>query len=199
MATVMRGWQWYNSNIYTPRVNCPFDVWDAVVEMCFAITWNSLVSIYSIKVFHVDCCFFLKKICLLSRSLPLCAYWAQLCLQPPKCMESRCWNSSWDPHPWLDLAQPAGSGATWHPGWPSRLHLWVVAFRLQLCAASVDVDILERQRPLLTLSVLWSCYLDFKKSMRSFWEGSAAFAEVNFHKSLRLIQLLQLREGGITL
>lgn len=29
--------------------------------------------------------------------------------------------------------------------------------------------------------------------------SNAAFAEVNFHKSLRLIQLPQLRDAGITL
>lgn len=117
-------------------------------------------------------------------------------------------SSSWAPHPWLDLAQPAGSEATWHPGWPSKQASPVgrrhpgLSLRLQLWAATGDFDLPPEKQSHC------ACFSDTRlnhaviyifKTLRSFWESSAAFAEVNFHKSLRLIQLLQLRDGGITL
>lgn len=121
-------------------------------------------------------------------------------------------SSSWAPYPWLDLAQPAGSEATWHPGWPSEQASPVgrrcpgLSLRLQLCCGYgwcwLQPPPPEKTKPLCVLfshSALSCCYLYFENSMRRFGGSSAAFAEVNFHKSLRLIQLLQLRDGGITL
>lgn len=124
-------------------------------------------------------------------------------------------SSSWAPHPWLDLAQPAGSEATWHPGWPSKQPSPVgrccsgLSLRLLLCAATGDVDSIPAAtkkikaivRAFLTLRFYCAVIYILKTQWGSFFcgAGCAAFGEVNFHKSLRLIQLLQLRDGGITL
>lgn len=111
-------------------------------------------------------------------------------------------SSSWAPHPWLDLAQPAGSEATWHPGWPSKQASPVarlcpgLSLFLQLCAAIWDVYFNPATSNVCMHTASPCCNLYFEGVLG---ECSAAFAQVNFHKSLRLIQLLQHREGGITL
>lgn len=121
-------------------------------------------------------------------------------------------SSSWAPHPWLDLAQPAGTEATWHPCWPACVpHLWVdvvlgwasisgCALLLVMLTPALPPD-KQSRRACLSHAECLLCYnLYFENSTRSFWgRNSVAFAGVNFHKSLRLIQLLQLRDGGITL
>lgn len=79
-----------------------------------------------------------------------------------------------------------------------------LSLRLQLCAAATgdfNPACHQKTKAIVRAFLTLSCNLYFENSTRSFfWGGSsAAFAEVNFHKSLRLIQLLQLRDGGITL
>ena len=200
----MRAWQWYNSNIYTQRVYGPFDV----RHRCHCrSTRISLVSVHSINLFHTEC--------LVSPQGHSSYVHTErsFAVSHPSARGADVGSSSWAPHPWLDLAQPAGSEATWHPGWPGKQaspvgrRLPGLSLRLQLCAATGDFSPSHQKKTkplcvLLSHSAVLCCHLYFENSMRSFFLGggsSAAFAEVNFHKSLRLIQLLQLRDGGITL
>lgn len=91
-------------------------------------------------------------------------------------------SSSWAPHPWLDLAQPAGSEATWHPGWPGKPPSPVgrrcsgLSLRLQLSAATGDVgfSLATRYNKAIVRAfshtqVLLCCNLYFENSMRSFF------------------------------
>lgn len=131
----MRAWQWYNSNIYTQRVYGPFDV----RHRCHCrSTQISLVSVHSINLFHTEC--------LVSPQGHSSYVHTErsFAVSHPSARGADVGSSSWAPHPWLDLAQPAGSEATWHPGWPGKQASPVgrrrpgLSLRLQLCAATGD-------------------------------------------------------------
>lgn len=148
---------------------------DAIVEM-FWSTWISSVAIHSINLFHMEC--------LVSPQGHFSYVHTEqsFAFSHPSARGADVSGSSWAPHPWLDLAQPASSEATWHPGWPSK-HASPVGRRspgfslyLQLCAAAAgDVyfnPATGKTKPLCMLfshSALSCCNFYFENSMRSFW------------------------------
>lgn len=113
---------------------------DAIVENVFWSTWISLVSVHSINLFHTEC-----LVSPQGHSSYVHTEWS-FAFSHPSARGADVGSSSWAPHPWLDLAQPAGSEATWHPGWPGKQASPVgrrrlgLSLRLQLCAATGDVD-----------------------------------------------------------
>lgn len=172
----MRSWQWYNNNIYTHRAYGPFDVRHRC--HCWNVFWStriSLVSIHSINLFHMECLVSPQGHSSYVHTEQSFAF------SHPSAKGADVGSSSWAPHPWLDLAQPAGSEATWHPGWPGKQASPVgrrcpgLSLRLQLCAATANVELnpaTRRTKPLCVLfshSALSCCNLYFENSMRSFW------------------------------
>lgn len=98
----------------------------ATVEMSFNPPDFFGLSIHSINLFAW--CAWSFKMSLPSRSLLICAHWAELAFSHPSEWGTDVGNSSWSPHPWLHLPWPAGRRATWRPGWPASMpHLWVDA------------------------------------------------------------------------
>lgn len=166
----MRAWQWYNSNIYTQRVYGPFDV----RHRCHCqSTQISLVSVHSINLFHTEC--------LVSPQGHSSYVHTErsFAVSHPSARGADVGSSSWAPHPWLDLAQPAGSEATWHPGWPGKQASPVgrrrpgLSLRLQLCAATGDFSPCHQKKnkatvcAFVTLScivlsfIFWKLYEEF--------------------------------------
>lgn len=176
MAAVMRGWQPYNSSIYTGREYSPFEVghrcrgWNAL--------WGapiSFVSIHSINLFHMERLVSPQGHCYVYTG-PSVAF------SHPCAGGADVGSSSWAPHPWLDLAQPAGSEATWHPGWPGKPPSPVGRRRSGLrppspagrpywwCWFQPGRQINKATvRAFLTLKFWLCCNLYFENSTRSFW------------------------------
>lgn len=114
---------------------------DAIVEMSFeANPVISLVSIHSINLFHMV--FGLLKHTPPQGHSSYVHTEQSFAFSHPSARRADVGSSSWAPHPWLDLAQPAGSEATWHPGWPSKQASPVgrccpgLSLRLQLCGTA---------------------------------------------------------------
>lgn len=113
---------------------------DAIVEFFFLSTLISLVSIHSINLSHMECLVSPQGHSSYVHTEQSFAF------SHPSARGADVGSSSWAPHPWLDLAQPAGSEATWHPGWPGKQASPVgrrcpgLSLRLQLCAATGDAD-----------------------------------------------------------
>lgn len=137
MVVVMRGWQWYNSSFYTQREYDPFHV-----EISFEAP-----HVFSLHSFHYPFSYvsgLLKHASLQGHSSYVHTK-RSFAFSHPSARGADVGSSSWAPHPWLDLAQPAGGEATWHPGWPGKQASPVarrcpgLSLRLQLGAATCDV------------------------------------------------------------
>lgn len=144
MAAVMRGWQWYNSNFFAQRVYGPFDVRHRY--HCWNVFLQHFFGLHS---FHWPFSYGVSG--LLKHASPQghSSYVhteQSFAFSHLSARGADVGSSSWAPHPWLDLAQPAGNEATWHPGWPSQQASPVgrrcpgLSLRLQLCAATGEVD-----------------------------------------------------------
>lgn len=140
MAAVTRGWQPYNSSIYTRKEYSPFDAG----HRChgWTVLWGapiSFVSVHSINLFHME-----RLVSPQGHSYVYAE--PSFAFSHPCAGGADVGSSSWAPHPWLDLAQPAGSEATWHPGWPGKPPSPVgrrcsgLSLRLQLGAPTGDAD-----------------------------------------------------------
>lgn len=125
--------------------------------------------------------FFLHVECLVSWNISFLKVTSLLCtlsfaFSHPSARRADVGISSWALHPWLDLAQPAGTEATWHPGWSSKQASPVGSrhpgLHLQLGVNSTDVNfVFETKHKRFSHTLLYQAAIYILQTMRSFFWG----------------------------